>query len=184
MSTGPANRVINYSRQGSRLGIASGRRNRERRLRFPDVLSAVGSLRREPCSVPGGGGAGRLRGVAARFRPPTGLRPHVPSADRADAEVMNSTGPWLGSGPQHLPGSGGSPVRASRPAAPAWPCLPGDHGRVHRQGPALPRRAGCSTAGGARAADDPAPGRGARAVSGRRQQGPPTGRRPSPTAQS
>src|SRR5829696_7280756 len=111
------------------------------------MVSAVGSLRREPWSVPGGR---RRRAASGGRRPaPTliGLRPHVPSADRADAEVVNSTGPWLG------------------PAfAVSGSTLP-------------PLLVGSSTVAGAQAAGDPAPGRGARAASGRRQQGPRTDRR-------
>jgi hypothetical protein len=75
MPTGPANRVINYSRRDSRLGIASGR-NRGRPLRFPDVLAAV--------EVPHAASRARSRGVAPGGfggsppgSDPAGLRPHA-----------------------------------------------------------------------------------------------------------
>jgi endonuclease/exonuclease/phosphatase family metal-dependent hydrolase len=64
-----------------------------------------------------------------------------------------------------------------QPAAPAGRST-ADLDGVGLSGPALPRRpAKPPNAQGAPAAGDPAPGRGARAASGRRQQGPRTGRR-------
>src|SRR5215218_6470771 len=102
------------------------------------MVSAVGSYAASRGRSRGGGGAGRLRGVAARRRLLSDCAPR-PLCGQVDAEVVNSTGPWLG---------------------PAFAV----------SGPALPPLlVGLPTVAGAQAAGNPAPGRGARAASGRRQ---------------
>src|SRR5215217_4503559 len=102
------------------------------------MVSPVGSLRREPCrsrgeAAPGGFGGSPPGSDSCRIAAPR------PLCGQADAEVVNSTGPWLG---------------------PAFAV----------SGPALPPLlVGLPTVAGAQAAGNPAPGRGARAASGRRQ---------------
>src|SRR5215218_6563536 len=84
-------------------------------------------------AAPGGFGGSPPGSDSCRIAAPR------PLCGQADAEVVNSTGPWLG---------------------PAFAV----------SGPALPPLlVGSSTVAGAQAAGDPAPGRGARAASGRRQ---------------
>jgi hypothetical protein len=95
MPTGPANRVINYSRRDRRLGIASGHETGGGRSGFPTCSRRWRFL--TPRAVLGPGG--RRRAASGGRRPVPTLPACGPSfADRADAEVVNSTGtmPWSG----------------------------------------------------------------------------------------